>query len=74
MVPGSSALKLVQRVDLAVLGADAVLHVGGQVVKIFLSPWVVPEQHIEIGVRLVHKITPHLGCRFSSADTQVNGW
>ena len=38
MVPGGKELQPVQRVDLAVLSADAVLDVGGQVVKIFLGP------------------------------------
>lgn len=38
MVPGGKVLQPVQGVDLAVLSADAVLDVGGQVVKIFLSP------------------------------------
>ena len=63
MVPGGKVLEPVQRVDLAVLSADTVLHVGGQVVKVFLRPCVVAEQHIEIGVRLAHIITPRLGCR-----------
>ena len=62
MVPGGKTLKTVQGIHLPVLGADAVLHMGGQVIEIFLCPGIMAEQHIEVGIGLTHEITPILGC------------
>lgn len=50
VIPGGKALQLVHGVDLSVLGADAVLYMGRQVVKIFPGSGVVSEQNVEIAV------------------------
>lgn len=62
VVSGGKALQLVHGVDLAVLGADAVLDVGGQMVKIFSGSGIVSEQDVEVPVICSHRITPVLGC------------
>ena len=62
VVTGSKALQLVHGVNLAVLSADAVLYMSGQVVKVFLRSGIVAKQDIKILVICSHHITPKLGC------------
>lgn len=62
VVTGSKALQLVHGVNLAVLSADAVLYMSGQVVKVFLRSGIVAKQDIKIPVICSHHITPKLGC------------
>lgn len=62
MVAGSKALQLVHGVNLAVLSADAVLYMSGQVVKVFLGSGIVAKQDIKIPVICSHHITQKLGC------------
>ena len=59
---GGKALQLIHGVDLPVLGADAVLYMGGQMVKVFPRSGIVAKQDVEIPVICSHRITSKLGC------------
>lgn len=62
MTAGGKAFQLVHGVDLAVLSADDVLYMGGQVVEVFPCSGVMAKQDVKVPVICFHGITPELGC------------
>ena len=63
-------VQTLQRVYGPAAGAELVLHIGGELIEIFLRAGIAAEERVEIRLDRTHEITSRIACTSGGAATQ----